>query len=66
VAELTFLHNLCDGSGDVDAGVWSASPVMGLIDKVVSCEELLTTMEREAEEVLLKTASMVVKTKSKL
>lgn len=39
---------------------------MGLIDKVVSCKELLTTMEREAEEVLLQSASLVVKTPSKL
>jgi len=39
---------------------------MGLIDKIVSCEELLSTMEQEAEEVLLQNASMIVKTKSKL
>ncbi|ORY73442.1 2-nitropropane dioxygenase [Leucosporidium creatinivorum] len=47
--------------GDVDAGVWSASPVMGLIDKVVSCEELLKTMEKEAEEILLAGAKTVVR-----
>lgn len=33
---------------------------MALIDKVVTCKELLETMEREAEEILLKGASMVV------
>lgn len=54
-------------TGDVDAGIWSASPVMGLIDEVLSCKELLTRMEREAEEVLLRGASMVTVTeKSKL
>ncbi|KAI5481445.1 2-nitropropane dioxygenase [Pseudohyphozyma bogoriensis] len=51
--------------GDVDAGVWSASPVMGLIDSIVSCETLLKTMEKDAEEILLKNASMV-KRESKL
>ncbi|GAA6061029.1 hypothetical protein JCM10212_004603 [Sporobolomyces blumeae] len=47
--------------GDVDAGVWSASPVMGLIDEVVSCRTLLKRMEKEAEEILLGSASKVVK-----
>ncbi|KAK4054831.1 hypothetical protein OIV83_000755 [Microbotryomycetes sp. JL201] len=48
-------------NGDVDAGVWSASPVVGLIDKVQSCKSLLDEMERDAEEILLKNASMVVR-----
>lgn len=34
---------------------------MGLIDKVVSCEELLKTMEKEAEEILLAGAKTVVR-----
>lgn len=59
-AELT-LTLQCPCTGDVDAGVWSASPVMGLIDKVVSCEELLKTMEKDAEEILLAGAKMVVR-----
>jgi hypothetical protein len=53
-------------TGDVDAGVWSASPVMGLIDEIMSCEVLLKTMEKEAEEILLHGASMVVRSESRL
>ena len=50
-------------NGDVDAGVWSASPVMGLIDDIPSCEVLLKRMEKEAEEILLKGAAMVQRSK---
>lgn len=50
-------------TGDVDGGVWSAGPVIGLIDEVMSCEKLLKTMERDAEEILLKGASKVVRSK---
>ncbi|GAA5950877.1 hypothetical protein JCM3765_004617 [Sporobolomyces pararoseus] len=46
--------------GDSDAGVWSCSPVVGLIDDIPSCEVLLKRMEREAEEVLLSSAKKVV------
>jgi NAD(P)H-dependent flavin oxidoreductase YrpB (nitropropane dioxygenase family) len=46
-------------NGDPDAGVWSASGVMGLIDDVPSCEELLRRMERDAEKVLLESATKV-------
>lgn len=45
--------------------MWSASGVCGLIEDVPSCEELLTRMERDAEEVLLRGAAMV-KRESKL
>ncbi|SCZ90895.1 BZ3500_MvSof-1268-A1-R1_Chr1-3g02358 [Microbotryum saponariae] len=48
-------------NGDIDAGVWSASPVMGLIDDVPSCEVLLKRMEKDAEEILLMGAKTVVK-----
>lgn len=48
-------------NGDVDAGIWSASPVVGLIDKVQSCKSLLNEMERDAEEIMLKNAQMVVR-----
>ncbi|SCV68776.1 BQ2448_897 [Microbotryum intermedium] len=47
-------------NGDVDAGVWSASPVMGLIDDIPSCEVLLKRMEKDAEEILLQGAKTVV------
>ncbi|GAA5857114.1 hypothetical protein JCM8547_007966 [Rhodosporidiobolus lusitaniae] len=46
--------------GDVNAGVWSASGVMGLIDDVPSCQELLDRFERDAEKVLLEGAAKVV------
>ncbi|BGP21527.1 2-nitropropane dioxygenase [Rhodotorula toruloides] len=52
-------------NGDPDAGVWSASGVMGLIDDVPTCEELLKRMERDAEKVLLESAAKV-KRESKL
>jgi NADH:quinone reductase (non-electrogenic) len=38
--------------GDKDAGVWTAGQVVGLIDDIPSCEDLLATMVREAEEVI--------------
>ncbi|GAA6004479.1 hypothetical protein JCM10207_000745 [Rhodosporidiobolus poonsookiae] len=46
--------------GDPDAGVWSASGVMGLIDDVPSCKELVDRMERDAERILVEGASKVV------
>ncbi|SGY30767.1 BQ5605_C002g01181 [Microbotryum silenes-dioicae] len=48
-------------NGDIDAGVWSASPVMGLIDDIPSCEVLLKRIEKDAEEILLMGAKTVVK-----
>ena len=32
--------------GDKDAGVWTAGQVVGLIDDIPSCEELLNRIER--------------------
>ncbi|GAA5940300.1 karyopherin KAP120 [Sporobolomyces koalae] len=52
--------------GDSDAGVWSASPVMGLIHDIPSCQELLSRMEKEAEQILLSSANKVVARESKL
>ncbi|GAA6039021.1 hypothetical protein JCM8097_000157 [Rhodosporidiobolus ruineniae] len=46
--------------GDPDAGVWSCSGVVGLIDDVPSCKTLLERMERDAEQVLLEGASKVI------
>ncbi|GAA5831226.1 hypothetical protein JCM3766R1_002973 [Sporobolomyces carnicolor] len=46
--------------GEKEAGVWSCSPVVGLIDDIPSCETLLKRMEREAEEILLGSAKKVV------
>merc|ERR1711939_618044 len=38
--------------GDVDHGIWSASPVVGLIDDIPSCETLLRRLEGDAEHVI--------------
>ncbi|MBD2858899.1 nitronate monooxygenase [Spongiibacter sp. KMU-158] len=48
-------------AGDTDDGVWTAGLVMGLIDDIPSCEELLSRMVRDAEEIMGKRlASMLV------
>eukprot|EP00051_Salpingoeca_urceolata_P034181 m.23858 g.23858 ORF g.23858 m.23858 type:complete len:428 (-) comp7315_c0_seq1:166-1449(-) len=47
-------------TGNVDDGVWSAGPVMGLIDSVVSCEELVSTIVAEAEQALTEKSCLVV------
>ncbi|PWN25776.1 putative 2-Nitropropane dioxygenase [Jaminaea rosea] len=47
--------------GDVEAGVWSASPVLGLIHDVPTCQELLDTMERDAEERIERMAGLVAR-----
>ncbi|GAA5992041.1 hypothetical protein JCM10908_000710 [Rhodotorula pacifica] len=52
-------------NGDSDAGVWSASGVMGLIDDIPSCAELLNRMETDAERIILENAKLV-KRESKL
>ena len=39
-------------TGDVNDGVWSAGTVMGLIDSVVTCEELCQSIINEAESII--------------
>lgn len=39
-------------NGDPDAGIWSASIAVGLINDVPTCAQLLNRMEREVEEVV--------------
>ncbi|KAF3929223.1 hypothetical protein AA313_de0204626 [Arthrobotrys entomopaga] len=46
--------------GDVDAGVWTAGPCMGLIHDIPSCEELLKRIEKEGEEAIRKQNSFIV------
>ena len=46
-------------NGDVDFGVWTAGQVVGLIHDVPTCKELVERIEREAEETLVKTASLM-------
>ena len=55
------IHHLVKGSnyrdvfhesGDLEKGVWSAGMVMALIDDIPSCEELLTDITSEAEDII--------------
>jgi len=47
-------------NGDVDFGVWTAGQVIGLIHDIPSCEDLVSRIEREAEETLNKASSLIV------
>ena len=38
--------------GDPDYGIWSAGLVVGLIQDIPTCEELVRRMENEAEEMI--------------
>ncbi|MBT7758839.1 MAG: nitronate monooxygenase, partial [Rhodospirillaceae bacterium] len=38
--------------GKVDHGIWSAGMVVGLIDDVPSCAELISRIVREVEEII--------------
>ncbi len=38
-------------SGNVDGGMWTAGPVMGLIDDIPTCEQLIQNIMNEAREV---------------
>jgi NAD(P)H-dependent flavin oxidoreductase YrpB (nitropropane dioxygenase family) len=49
--------------GDLDAGVWTAGQVVGLIDDIPTCEVLCSRMVNEAEAILTKGAGLI---KSKL
>ncbi|KAL9026535.1 MAG: hypothetical protein Q9196_004815 [Gyalolechia fulgens] len=46
-------------NGDVDYGVWTAGQVIGLIHDIPTCRDLIERIEREAEETLSKTASLI-------
>jgi nitronate monooxygenase len=39
-------------SGDLDAGIWSAGMVQGLIRDIPTCAELITRIVRDAEEII--------------
>ena len=52
-------------NGDVDHGVWTAGPVMGLIHDIPTCEVLVKRIEAEAETVINRMNAFVVP-KSKL
>jgi nitronate monooxygenase len=38
--------------GDVDAGIWTVGTVMGLIDDIPTCEELISRIVNEAEDLI--------------
>ena len=38
--------------GDKEYGIWSAGITLGLIKDIPTCEELVSRMEREAEEII--------------
>lgn len=42
----------CVEAGDVDDGIWTVGTVMGLIDDIPSCEELLERMVKDAKTIL--------------
>ena len=39
-------------TGDLEKGVWSAGTVMGLIEEVMTCEDLCSSIVAEAEEII--------------
>ncbi|KAB2578203.1 2-nitropropane dioxygenase NPD [Lasiodiplodia theobromae] len=47
-------------NGDKDFGVWTAGQVIGLIQDIPSCAELISRIEREAVDTLSKAASLYV------
>ncbi|TDL99143.1 MAG: nitronate monooxygenase [Flavobacteriaceae bacterium] len=42
----------CIEAGDLDDGIWAAGMVVGLINDVPSCEDLLNNMVKEAEDII--------------
>ena len=52
-------------NGDPDYGVWTAGQVIGLIDDIPSCNELVSRMVKEAEDIIREKA-MLIKSDSKL
>ncbi|KAG2010235.1 2-nitropropane dioxygenase [Coprinopsis cinerea AmutBmut pab1-1] len=55
--------------GDPDYGIWTAGIVMGLIDDIPTCKDLVERLERETVEILQSTAKLAgleVRQKAKL
>ena len=48
----------CIENGEIDNGVWTVGQVVGLIDDVPSCEQLITGMVTEAREVLRRLSTL--------
>ena len=47
-------------TGDVEAGIWTAGMVVGLIHDIPTCAELVSRMVAEAEQHIAATAAQVV------
>lgn len=47
-------------NGDADFGVWTAGQVIGLIHDIPTCAELCKRIEKEAEETINQTSSLIV------
>jgi len=45
-------------TGDIEAGMWTASVVMGLIEDIPTCKELVERIVRDAEEYMAAAATM--------
>ncbi len=52
-------RELFDG-GDLDKGIWSAGMIVGLIDDNPSCEELISRIVKEAEQIISERLSAMV------
>lgn len=46
--------------GDLDRGIWSAGMVVGLIDDIPSCQELIERIVNEAEQVIKERLNQIV------
>jgi len=55
-------------NGDADGGIWSAGQVVGLIDSIPTCQDLMNLMMAQAEDTILHRLNSMVKlhTSSKL
>lgn len=42
----------CIEEGDIDDGIWTAGQVMGLINDIPSCEQLIQTMVKDCREII--------------
>lgn len=47
-------------SGDTESSVWSCGPAMALIDEVLSCEDLMSQMVKDAETALREAHSQIM------
>lgn len=53
-------------TGDPNSSVWSAGIVMGLIDDIPTCSELISRIVKEAEDIIVKRLPTMIKPSSKL